>query len=82
MRAADGYVLYLQVAAGIALVSMGLRFVFPVARGALVIVSAAAVAAAAGAPGMPLWLRAGCLVMAISAVLALLVEHRKTVRRR
>lgn len=81
MQVDDNYWPYLQAALGIVLVSMALCFAFPKMKTALMIVVTATVAASVFIPGLPAWLRIGCVILAVGASVALFMGRRKEIRR-
>lgn len=61
----DTYWSYLQISLGTILSATAISFAFPRFRSAAVVVVIAVLALSALAPGMPVWLRIGCLVVAL-----------------
>lgn len=69
---------YLQFSLAAIIACTALSFAFPKARPACAVVIIAAVALSAMVPGMPLWLRIGCVVVAVAASIRFAVVYRST----
>ena len=73
----DTYWSYLQISLAVILASTGLSYALPRLKTASLVTIIVVVALSGLVPGMPLWLRAGCFVVALGLAAASLLRRRR-----